>query len=167
MGIATIGLLIFSSLVFEQTEGEIYQVDILHDEQGWHIEPCPLTGSSGDTWRIRNFASDTVHVRILIMVDRKNALFFIYTLAPMDSTDHPIGQWGCGIVAFLGACPRRWLSPYDVWASVWPCFDSIGNYCLSYVVDWHHSLYFDWKKKWDRLTTIEQDQLRSLHLPMN
>jgi len=103
LGTAVLELLICCSAVFAQESGEIYQVDILHDEQGWHIEPCPLLGCSGDTWRIRNFASDTICVHILIIVDQKNPLF--YTLAPTDSTDHPIGQWDGGIAVFLGVCP--------------------------------------------------------------
>lgn len=103
-GMGIVGLLIFSSFVFGQTKGEIYTVDILHDQQGWYIEPCPLPGYSGDTWRIRNFSSDTVCVRILIIVDEKNPPF-LYTLAPADSTDHLIGQWDGGIVVNYGICP--------------------------------------------------------------
>ncbi|MCK4224766.1 MAG: hypothetical protein KAX39_06275 [candidate division Zixibacteria bacterium] len=131
VGITTIGFLIFSSLVFGQTEGEVYQVDILHDEQGWHIEPCPLPGYSGDTWRIRNFASDTICVKILIIVDKKNPPFYIYTLAPTDSTDHPIGQWDCGIVAFLGPCPP---SGYPLTMCERPCGPALTQWGIIVLV---------------------------------
>ena len=97
------GLLLCCSPVFAEERGEIYEVDILHDGQGWHIEPCPLPGHPGDTWRIRNRASDTVCVWILIMVGDKNQ--FWYTLAPADSADHLAGSWDCGIEVFLGVCP--------------------------------------------------------------
>ncbi len=105
MGTAAMGLLILSQLAFGQMEAEVHQVDIVHDEQGWDIEPCPLPGVPGDTWRIRNSASDTVCVKILRIVREKNPPLYIYTLAPADSIDHPIDQWDGAIAAFLGACP--------------------------------------------------------------
>ena len=96
------GLLLCCSLVFAQERGEIYEVDILHDGQGWHIEPCPMPGLDGDTWRIRNLSSDTVCVWVLVMVGDKNP--FEYILAPMDSVDHPVSWAACGIEVFLGMC---------------------------------------------------------------
>jgi hypothetical protein len=131
MGIATIELLICPSLIFGQMEGEIYQVDILHDEQGWYIEPCPLPGYSGATWRITNFSSDTVCVQILMIVDKKNPPFYIYTLPPTDSTDHPIGQWDCGIAAFLGACPP---SGYPLTMCERPCGPALTQWGIIVLV---------------------------------
>lgn len=88
---------------FAQERGQIYEVDIVHEEQEWQIEPCPMPGIDGDTWRIRNLSSDTVCAQILMIVKDKEPFF--YTLAPMDSTDHVIGVWDCGIIVYLGVCP--------------------------------------------------------------
>ncbi|UCB52056.1 MAG: hypothetical protein JSV10_08710 [Candidatus Zixiibacteriota bacterium] len=96
------GLALFGSIVSAQEEGEIYVIDILHDGQGWHIEPCPMPGTDGDTWRIRNLSSDTVCVWVVVMVGDKNP--FQYVLAPMDSVDQPVSIWLCGLEVFLGVC---------------------------------------------------------------
>jgi hypothetical protein len=100
---AAFGLLLCCSLVSAQEKGETYEVDIVHEEEEWRIEPCPMPGLDGDTWRIRNLSSDTVCVMVKIMV--KDGEPFLYTLAPMDSTDHLISVWDCGIIVSLGVCP--------------------------------------------------------------
>lgn len=100
---AAFGLQLCYSPVFAQERGEIYDVDIVHDEEEWRIEPCPMPGTDGDTWRIRNLSSDTVCVQILVMVKDREP--YLYTLPPMDSTDHIISVWDCGIIVYLGACP--------------------------------------------------------------
>jgi hypothetical protein len=104
---AAFGLPLCGSPVSSQESGEIYEVDILHDVQGWHIEPCPIPGIDGDTWRIRNLSSDTVDVWVLIVVGDKAP--FRYILAPMDSVDHPVSWATCGIRVFLGTCPVCFL----------------------------------------------------------
>jgi hypothetical protein len=100
---AALGLSLCSSPVSSQERGEIYEVDILHDQQGWHIEPCPMPGINGDTWRIKNLSSDTVWVRVMIIADDKNPSGYI--LAPMDSVDHTISWATCGIMVLLGPSP--------------------------------------------------------------
>jgi hypothetical protein len=97
------GLFGFFSSAMSQVGNETHLVDILNDAQGWHLEPCPLPGYAGHTWRIRNLSADTVCALIIMVAEEKQQ--FWYTLAPADSVDHLIGQWDCAIAVFLGECP--------------------------------------------------------------
>jgi hypothetical protein len=107
---------------FAQERGQIYEVDIVHEEQEWQIEPCPMPGIDGDTWRIRNLSSDTVCVWVLLMVGDKNP--FEYILAPMDSVDHPVSWADCGIQVFVGMCHAG----YPVAVCERPCGPALGQW---------------------------------------
>jgi hypothetical protein len=99
LSIATLELLICSSVAVAQEKGEIYQIDITYDTLGLYISPCPLPGISGDTWRITNLASDTIYLLIPLCVGKKNP--HAYTLEPGDSVDHLIGVWDAELWVFL------------------------------------------------------------------
>jgi len=97
----SVSVLILFSLGFSQARAEVYPVDISHDTSGWHINPCPLPGIGGDTWRFTNSASDTVYLFIPVCVGKQS--LYRYLLAPGENVDHLIDgrQWGVK----LGAPP--------------------------------------------------------------
>ena len=102
LAMAVFGLPLCCSLVSAEEKAEVFEVNIVHDQQGWYIEPCPLPGDSGDTWSIVNTTTDSLCVLVLNRAD--GVIETTYSLGGEASVYHSIGSDDWAIAVKPGFC---------------------------------------------------------------